>query len=309
MSVPWSWRGAPLARSAQGLSAPHLMAIVNLTPDSFSDGGAHNDFARACEFARRCIADGAAIVDIGGESTRPGSASVSVDEQIARTHAVIAEIAAISCECIVSIDTTRAGVAEDALNAGAMIVNDVSAGQDDDALWPLIARRGCGYVLMHRRCAPTADSYSDRYERAPEYDDVVAHVRDWLLQRAQSAERAGIARESIAIDPGLGFGKSVAQNFELIARMDEIVALGYPVLVSASRKSFLGAATGESVPSARDSASVASALQLAKAGVAVVRAHDVRAHAEALRAECVISQETSRKQGSKGSRASGIPRC
>lgn len=260
------------------------MAIINVTPDSFSDGAQHNDLHRACAFAQICIDDGASILDIGGESTRPGAASVSVDEQIARTQPVIARlIKDLPATLSISIDTTRAIVAEAALDAGATIVNDVSAGQDDPDMFALVARRKCGYVLMHRLCKPSKDSYSDQYADAPNYSDVVSQVCTWLQDRAHAAEAAGIARDFIAVDPGLGFGKTVEQNFAIIARMREVVALGYPVIVSASRKSFLGAVTGEAEPSARVAASVAAALEMAQAGVAVVRAHDIRAHSDAFR--------------------------
>ena len=266
------------------------MAIINVTPDSFSDGAQHNDLHRACAFAQLCIDDGARILDIGGESTRPGAAPVSVDEQIARTQPVIARLAKdLPSTLAISIDTTHAIVAEAALDAGATIINDVSAGQDDPNMFALVARRKCGYVLMHRLCEPSKDSYSDQYADAPNYSDVVSQVCAWLQARAHLAEAAGIARESIAVDPGLGFGKTVEQNFSLIARMNEIVALGYPVVVSASRKSFLGAATGESQPSARVVSSVAAALEMVQAGVAVVRAHDIRAHADAFRIRAAIN--------------------
>ncbi len=268
------------------------MAIINVTPDSFSDGGEHNDIERACAFAKACVDDGARIVDIGGESTRPGAASVSDAQQIERTRPVIVRLRnELPAEIAISVDTTRAIVAESALDAGATIVNDVSAGQDDSSMFALVARRKCGYVLMHRLCNPSHDSYSDRYIEAPQYCDVVAEVCNWLRDRAHAAEAAGIARNAIALDPGLGFGKSVEQNFALIARMREVVALGYPVVVSASRKSFLGTVTGETQPSARVAASVAAALEMAQAGVAVVRAHDIRAHVDALRVRQAIEAQ------------------
>ncbi len=281
----FTWDAARAPAPAITLARPHckIMAIINVTPDSFSDGGQHNDIERACAFAKACIENGAEILDVGGESTRPGAESVSIAEQIARTQPVIAAIAKdLPPGVMLSIDTTRSDVAEAALDAGVVIVNDVSAGDDDPRMLAMVARRACGYVLMHRLRAPQADSYSDQYVSAPRYDDVVAEVSQWLLARAQSIERAGVAHHAIAIDPGLGFGKTVEQNFALIARMSEIVALGYPVLASASRKSFLGSATGQSRPSARVAASVAAAVEMARAGVAVVRAHDVREHCDAL---------------------------
>ncbi len=289
MRAPIVWRLSH-ARTVQiAVRNPLVMAILNCTPDSFSDGGAHNDPEGACTYAESALASGADIIDIGGESTRPGSTSVPCDEQIARTRPVTERLARAHATAILSIDTTRAEVARAALDAGATIVNDVSAGADDAALWPLIAARGCGYVLMHRLCAPSEDSYSDQYRQPPRYEssggDVVAHVCAWLSARAELAQSAGIARESIAIDPGLGFGKSVAQNVALVERMSEVVALGYPVVVSASRKSFLGALTGESDPRGRDAASVTVALAMSRSGVAVVRAHDAARHREALRSQ------------------------
>ncbi len=295
MNAATAWRVARARTLRWTACDPLVMAIVNVTPDSFSDGGSHNDFEGACAYAHACTAAGADILDVGGESTRPGAAAVSCEEQIARTRAVIERIARTHPTAVISIDTTRAAVARAALDAGASVVNDVSAGSDDAAMWQLVAERECGYVLMHRLRTPSDDSYSDRYAHDPQYGvdgDVVSHVGAWLRDCAQRAERAGIAREAIAVDPGLGFGKSVAQNFALIARMHEIVALGYPVVVSASRKSFLGAATSEVVPARRDGASIAVALELAGTGVAVIRAHDVAGHVAGLRSKAENAQKT-----------------
>ncbi|MDA0214630.1 MAG: dihydropteroate synthase [Planctomycetota bacterium] len=301
------WSASDAATSISSANAL-IMAIINVTPDSFSDGGEHNDLQRACAFAQACIDDGASILDIGGESTRPGANSVSVVQQIARTQPVVAHIAKAHRDIAISIDTTRAIVAESALDAGATIINDVSAGQDDPDMFALVARRKCGYVLMHRLCEPSKDSYSDQYSKAPHYCDVVANVCTWLVERADAAQAAGIARDSIAIDPGLGFGKTVEQNFALLARMQEVVALGYPVVVSASRKSFLGSVTGEAKPSARVASSIAAALEMTKAGVAVVRAHDIRAHADAFRIQLEIDRQFQRNLPNKMPRATASER-
>lgn len=260
-----------------------LMAIVNVTPDSFSDGGDHATPGAAVDHALRCAAQGAAIIDVGGESTRPGAARVPEAAQVARVVPVVERLAReLPPGVVLSVDTTRAAVARAAFDAGAAIINDVSGGMDDPAMLPLAARLGCGIVLMHRLCEPALDSYSDRYAAAPQYGDVVGAVAAALAARMDAAVDAGIARASIAVDPGLGFGKTVAQNFELMDRLGEIAALGAPVVVSASRKSFLGARAGEPDPRRRDGASVEAALHMRSRGAAIVRVHDVAAHAAAL---------------------------
>jgi dihydropteroate synthase len=258
-----------------------IMGVVNATPDSFSDGGQFATPEEAAQHAVELVEQGAHIVDVGGESTRPGAERVGADEQIRRIVPVIARIRARSGVAI-SVDTTLAAVAEAALEAGADIVNDVSAGTDDPAMLPLVARRGAGYVLMHRLRQPGQDDYSDRYAQPPAYDDVVRDVASWLLSRVAIATAAGIARDAIAVDPGLGFGKSVSQNYELLARTSEIAALGHPVLVGASRKSFLGAVSGRSDPEQRIVGSVVAAVAAYGGGARIIRAHDVGAHREAL---------------------------
>ncbi len=258
-----------------------LMGVVNMTPDSFSDGGRFATVDEALAHALQLVDEGAGILDVGGESTRPGAAPVAADEQIRRVVPLIARIRSRS-NVAISVDTTSAAVAHAALEAGADIVNDVSAGEDDPDMLPLVARRGAGVILMHRLVAPREDSYSDRYQREPVYGDVVRAVGDHLLRRVDAAIGAGVARDAIALDPGLGFGKSVAQNFELLARTSELAALGYPVLVGASRKSFLGAASGRSDPEQRIIGSVVAAVAAFGGGARIVRAHDVGAHREAL---------------------------
>lgn len=258
-----------------------IMGVVNITPDSFSDGGQFADQEDAARYALQLVDEGATVIDVGGESTRPGAARVSAEEQVRRVVPVIARIRARS-NVAISVDTTLAEVAEAAIEAGADIVNDVSAGTEDSAMFRLAARTGAGLVLMHRLHAPGDDSYSDRYAQPPAYGDVVRDVANFLLARAEMAMAAGVARESIAIDPGLGFGKSVAQNYELLARTSELAALGFPVLVGASRKSFLGAVTGRTDPEQRIIGSVVAAVAAYGGGARVIRAHDVGAHREAL---------------------------
>ena len=276
---------------------PMLMAIVNVTPDSFSDGGSFDGPDAAVRHAMRCIDAGASIIDIGGESTRPGAQPVPADEQIRRTVPVIESLARAGAPAAISIDTTSSEVASAALAAGAHIVNDVSAGEDDLRMFGTCAAAGCGLVLMHRLRKPAEDSYSHQYPQPPDYGDVVVAVRDALSRRADAAVAAGVARESIAIDPGLGFGKSVDDNWTLIRRLSEIAALGYPVLVGASRKSFVGAAAGISDPRLRDAASAEAAVGCARGGAAVLRVHDVAIHRDALAAWRQAERNTPACQG------------
>jgi dihydropteroate synthase len=261
------------------------MAIVNATPDSFSDGGKLADTPAAAQFARECAQAGAAIIDIGGESTRPGAVRVPCQEQIRRTIPVIQALQQPPLAgAVISIDTTSALVARTAIQAGAHIVNDVSAGTDDPEMFAAAAEAGVGLVLMHRVAPPSADCYSHQHQVAPVYADVAAQVRDWLLARADIAERAGVARECIALDPGLGFGKNVEQNFLLVAQLERLTEMGYPVVVGASRKSFIGAVTGVQDPQLRCAGSIAVALAAVSRGASVLRVHDVAAHHQALAA-------------------------
>ena len=262
-------------------TAPVLMAVLNTTPDSFSDGGVHSSFDAALAHGQRCIHDGAGILDVGGESTRPGAARVDIAEQIARTQPVIAALATLGP---VSIDTTRAEVARAALAAGACIVNDVSAALDDPEIVDVACAAGAAIILMHRLASPDSDRWSTEYDARRTYTDVVHDVRDWLGARVAAVLKAGMPRDRIAVDPGLGFGKDVQQNLALIARLQEFAELGVPVLVGASRKSFLGAITAEPDPAQRDAASVGAALVAASNGAAILRVHAVRDHAHALAA-------------------------
>jgi dihydropteroate synthase len=250
------------------------MAIVNVTPDSFSDGGERLDITQAIDDGLRFVSEGADIVDVGGESTRPGSQPTSPDEELGRVLRVVEELARRGV--VVSVDTRRAEVARACLEAGAAIVNDVSALRDDPALLPLLVERRTPVVLMHRR-----GRSETRYE-GPAYRDVVEDVRDFLLERAQAAEAAGVARARIAIDPGIGFGKSVEENLALIEGAGRLAATGYPVLVGCSRKGFIGRLTGVTEPRRRDPASVWLAVEAARSGASILRVHDVAGTRQAL---------------------------
>lgn len=263
------------------LDQPRLMAIVNATPDSFSDGGEHLDPIAAIDYAKQCLDEGAAIVDVGGESTRPGALRIDAAEQRRRVLPIVQGVAALD-EAIISVDTTRAAVARAAIDAGAHIINDVSAGMEDPEMFRLAADSGAGLILMHRLRPPDADSYSDQYAAPPRYDDVVAEVKAWLLDRARDAMAAGVNREQIVLDPGLGFGKTVEQNFEIIARVSEWRSMGFAILSAASRKSFVGRASGVEEPAARVAGSVAISVHQYLGGVRLFRVHDVAAHRQAL---------------------------
>jgi dihydropteroate synthase len=252
------------------------MGVVNVTPDSFFDGGVNRDPASAAATARRMIREGAAIVDVGGESTRPGSAGVSADEELRR---VVPVVEALAGQVPVSIDTAKAGVARRALDLGAEMVNDVTALRGDPELAGAVADAGSFLCLMHMQGEPRT------MQLDPTYDDVVSEVAAFLEERLQFAVREGIAEERICVDPGIGFGKTVEHNFELIRRLDEIAALGRPVVIGFSRKSSLGRILGD--PNAKTgplSASLAVAVAAYERGAAIIRAHDVREHVEALAA-------------------------
>lgn len=277
------WRIAP--DRVLHLDRPRLIGILNVTPDSFSDGGAYPTVDDALRAAIHMNEHGADVIDVGGESTRPGSKPVDLREQIRRTRPVIERIRnkLHADDLLISIDTTRSEVARAALDAGADIINDVSAGSDDPAMLPLAASRACGLILMHRRTAPARDVFSHQYETEPDYGgDVVRSVRDALQQRASAARQAGVSQDAIVIDPGLGFGKSVKQNYELAGRIHELRALNYHVLSAASRKSFIGAVTNEPTPARRDAGSVAISVVHWMLGVRLFRVHDVRSHRQAL---------------------------
>jgi dihydropteroate synthase len=255
---------------------PSVMGVVNVTPDSFFDGGVNLDAGTAIAAARRMAEEGAAIVDIGGESTRPGSEGVTADEELGR---VVSVLEAVAGEIPVSIDTAKADVARRALELGAEMVNDVTALRGDPELAGVVSDADCYLCLMHMQGQPRT------MQLDPTYDDVVSEVAAFLEERLAFAVSEGIAEERICLDPGIGFGKTVEQNFELIRRVDELVSLGRPVLVGFSRKSSLGRISGD--PDAKTgslSASLAVAVAAYERGAAIIRAHDVREHVEALTA-------------------------
>ncbi len=250
------------------------MAIINVTPDSFSDGGERLDSGKAVEDGLRFLAEGADCLDVGGESTRPGSRPTPPEEELQRILPVIEGLARQNA--VVSIDTRRALVARAALDAGARIVNDVSALRDDPEMTALVAARHCDVVLMHRRGLP------ENTFAGPAYKNVVDEVRQFLVERAASCEVAGVARERIVLDPGIGFGKSPAQELELIAGSGRLAEAGYPVLIGCSRKSFIGKLTGIEKASDRDPASAFLAAEAVRAGAAIVRVHNVVATRQTL---------------------------
>ena len=255
------------------LDRPRIMGILNVTPDSFSDGGDHLAPASALAHARAMAADGAAILDIGGESTRPGAADVPVPEEIARTAPVIAALAGVAP---ISIDTRKAAVARAALAAGAALVNDVSAFLHDPAMAGVVAAAGAPVCLMHAQGTPQT------MQADPRYDDVLLDVYDHLAARVAAAEAAGIPRDRILVDPGIGFGKTQAHNLALLARLSLFHALGCPILLGVSRKRFIGTIGQAAEPKARMPGSVAVALAGVAQGAQVIRVHDVAETRQAL---------------------------
>lgn len=252
------------------------MGVVNLTPDSFSDGGQHTDPAAALAQARRLIAQGADLLDIGGESTRPGAAPVSAEDEIGRILPLITALRSAH-DIPLSVDTMKPQAARAAVAAGATIWNDVTALRYAPEACDVAAELGCQVVLMHMQGEPRT------MQQAPAYDDVVAEVCEFLIGRAEAAMKAGVAREKIWLDPGVGFGKALDHNLALLARLDAIVALGFPVLLGASRKRFIAALDpGGEAPDRRLGGSLAAALAGAQAGVAAVRVHDVAETVQAL---------------------------
>lgn len=270
-------RSPPAAR-------PLVMGILNTTPDSFADGGRYLDFDAALAHARRLVAEGADILDIGAESTRPGAKPVPADVEIERLIPLIAAIRAESAIRI-SVDTMKPQVARAAMVAGASIWNDVTALRHAPDSAATAAELGCDVVLMHMQGEPGT------MQAAPRYDDVVSEVADFLTERAQMAIWAGVARERIWLDPGIGFGKRPTRhNLPLLAGLDRIVALGFPVLLGASRKRFIGMLDSGAEVDARLGGSIAAALVGASAGVMAVRVHDVRETVQALKVQAAITQ-------------------
>lgn len=252
---------------------PVVMGILNVTPDSFSDGGMHNGYEAALAHARAMVEAGAQIIDVGGESTRPGADAVSIEEELARTVDVVRTLAAEGI--CVSIDTRHAEVARACVEAGAAIINDVS-GFRDPAMVQVAASCDAGCVVMHMKGEPAT------MQNDPVYDDVVAEVKDYLAGQAAMLEAAGVARERICVDPGPGFGKTPSQTMELMRNFHEFSRLGYPTMCAVSRKRYIGEAYGIAEPLERDAASASEALMACELGASVVRAHNVEETVKAL---------------------------
>jgi dihydropteroate synthase len=256
------------------MEAPVVMGIVNATPDSFSDGGRFEDPAAAVELGLRLVREGADLLDVGGESSRPGSEPVPEDEELQRVLPVVEHLAGAGER--VSIDTTKLGVARAALEAGATIVNDVSAFRFEPELAGLVADSGAGCCLVHMKGVPRT------MHHAPRYGDVVSEVRSFLEERLTFATAEGVAEEGIWLDPGIGFGKTLEHNLELLRRLDEIVAIGRPVVVGTSRKSFLGKLAGGKPPDERLPGTIATNVLALERGASVFRVHDVAPVVDAL---------------------------
>ena len=260
---------------------PSVMGVVNVTPDSFSDGGLFVDPASAVEHGRRLAAEGAAVVDVGGESTRPGAEPVSTDDELGRVTPVLEGLSGLP----VSIDTSKAPVARRALELGAELVNDVTALRGDPVMAEVVAEAGAFVCLMHMQGEPRT------MQVAPQYDDVVSDVLAFLEKRVAFAVENGIREERICVDPGIGFGKTADQNLELLRRLDELGSLGRPVLVGVSRKSTLGKIVGNgSSKDALVAASVAAAVSAYDHGAWMIRAHDVRETVDGLAVAAAVER-------------------
>ena len=255
------------------LSQPQVMGILNVTPDSFSDGGKHTNVSQALDHALRMIDEGATFIDIGGESTRPGAPDVSLQEELDRTIPVI-EAVAKNTACVISIDTSKADVMREAVKAGAGLINDVRALQEPGAL-QVAAEAQVPVCLMHMQGQPRT------MQQSPEYDDVVNDVGQFLLARTKVCEEAGIAKDKILFDPGYGFGKSLEHNYTLVKHLPSLMKLGYPVLVGMSRKSMIGNLLNRKVDE-RLAGSISLATIVAQMGAHIIRVHDVKETADAV---------------------------
>ena len=254
-----------------------LMGVVNVTPDSFSDGGQFLDTEKAVEHALQLIAEGADIIDIGGESTRPNATPVTEDEELRRVLPVLRALAARKISVPISIDTMKPAVAEAALKVGASMINDIAANRLDPRMWGLARETGAGYVLMHMQGTPQT------MQRDPQYDDVVRDVAKFFERGLARLHESGVSGEQIILDPGIGFGKTVEHNLELLAGLGQFRTYQRPLLVGASRKAFIGKITGAERMEERLPGSLACAIAAAQAGVQIIRTHEVGATRQALR--------------------------
>lgn len=270
------------------IDKPLIMGILNVTPDSFSDGGKYTEIESAVEQTKKMLNEGADIIDIGGESTRPGAESIKQEEQIIRVVPVIKAIRKeLSKNIPISIDTTSSEVAKAALDAGATMINDISAGQSDKSILQLASMRSVPIVLMHMQGIP------ENMQDDPYYDDVVLEVIDKLKARVTEALDTGIKKENIALDPGIGFGKRREDNINLLAHLDKLVALGYPVLLGTSRKRFMGSLCSVTEPAELVTATAVTTALGVTSGVKIFRVHDVKENRHAVDVAWAIKYATS----------------
>lgn len=268
------------------IEKPLIMGILNVTPDSFSDGGRHYSLDKALEQCRKMLAEGADIIDIGGESTRPGSDPVSAEQQIDRVVPVIEAIRRqLSSSILISIDTTQSPVAEAALSAGADMINDISAGENDAMIFKLTAKRRVPIILMHKQGTPKT------MQDQPHYQDVVGEVLNYLMKRINQAIEQGVDRSTIAIDPGIGFGKRKQDNLDLLAHLDRFVETGYPVLLGTSRKRFMGSILDVAEPTELITATAVTTALGVMAGVKLFRVHDIKENRQAVDVAWAIKQQ------------------
>ena len=258
-----------------------VMGIVNVTPDSFSDGGRYLNVEGAVEHALRLVREGADILDIGGESTRPRAVAVEEAEELRRVLPVIEAL--VKCQDVpISIDTQKPGVARRAIEAGAVLVNDIAANRTEGAMWRVVAETGAGYVAMHMRGTPAT------MQDDPRYEDVAGEIAEFFRERLETLAAFGVGREQVALDPGVGFGKTLEQNVELLSHLKEFMRFDRPVVLGVSRKSFLGGLTGAGVQE-RMPAGLACCVWGAMSGVRIIRTHDVAPTVQALRVTEAIS--------------------
>ncbi|MDQ6626487.1 MAG: dihydropteroate synthase [Verrucomicrobiota bacterium] len=271
-AAQWKIGGETLDLAERAL----LMGVLNVTPDSFSNPGEHADLDVALTAALQMTSDGANIIDVGGESTRPGAAPVSEIEELQRVIPVISRLSA-RAKTLISIDTTKAEVARAALDAGASIINDISGGRGDERMLPLAAESGCAFIIMHMQGTP------ETMQKAPRYDDVVREVREFFRQQYARAVGCGLEPAAIAFDPGIGFGKTLEHNLELLRNLSQLRIDDRPLVVGVSRKSFLARMTGATQMSERLAPTIAFTALLRERGANVLRVHDVKPNVEALR--------------------------